>query len=175
MTPTISLLTDFGPGSVYVGQMHAVIRRLAPEAHVVDLAHDCPAGHVEAAAYVLRRSVPHFPLGTIHVVVVDPGVGTSRAVLAARTADHLFLGPDNGVLAEAIRGAEIRRVENRTLMATEISPTFHGRDVMAPVAARLATGTALTDVGPPAEPLRVPPARTIEAGAVTGQIGRAHV
>lgn len=170
MTATVSLLTDFGPGSVYVGQMHAVLRRLAPSAHVVDLAHDCPAGRVEAAAYILRRSVPHFPEGTIHVVVVDPGVGTSRAVLAAQAAGNVFVGPDNGVLTEAVAGAEVRRIENRTLMAAEIAPTFHGRDIMAPVAARLAAGLALREVGPVAEPLRAPPQLEIEAGGVTGRV-----
>ena len=170
MTATVSLLTDFGPGSVYVGQMHAVLRRLAPDARVVDLAHDCPAGRVEAAAYILRRSVPHFPEGTIHVVVVDPGVGTSRAVLAARTEASLFVGPDNGVLAEAVQDAEIRRIENRTWMAPDIAPTFHGRDVMAPVAARLAIGLALEDVGPLVEPLRAPSALAIEGGGVTGRV-----
>ncbi len=170
MTAPISLLTDFGSGSVYVGQMHAVLLRLAPDVPVVDLAHDCPAGHVEAAAYILRRSVPHFPPGTVHVVVVDPGVGTSRAVLAARTDQGLFVGPDNGALAEAVAGGEVRRVENRALMARDISPTFQGRDIMAPVAARLATGTALVEVGPVARPLHVPPVLEIEDGGVTGRV-----
>src|SRR5207253_1259886 len=80
----VSLLTDFGPGSVYVGQMHATIARLAPAVRVIDLAHDVPFASTEAAAYLLRRSHAHFPRGTVHVVVVDPGVGTERAILAAR-------------------------------------------------------------------------------------------
>lgn len=170
MTPTVSLLTDFGPGSVYVGQMHAVVKRIAPSAQVIDLAHDCPAGHIEAAAYILRRSVVHFAPGTVHVVVVDPGVGTSRAVLAARTDESLFVGPDNGVLTDVIADAEVRRIENGALMAAEIAPTFHGRDIMAPVAARLATGLSLEEVGPEALPLQVPPELDFDEGGVTGRV-----
>jgi len=170
VTAPISLLTDFGPGSVYVGQMHAVLRRLAPDVPIVDLAHDCPAGRVEAAAYILRRSVLHFPPDSVHVVVVDPGVGTSRAVLGARAGEQVFVGPDNGVLAEAVEGGEVRRVENPALMAERISSTFHGRDIMAPVAARLATGTPLESVGPRVRPLRLPAQLEYADGAVVGRV-----
>jgi hypothetical protein len=147
----VTLLTDFGPGSVYVGQMHAVLLRTAPAVRVVDLAHDCPFAGIESAAYVLQRSYPHFPPGTVHVVVVDPGVGSGRAILAVRAAGHVFLAPDNGVLAPILlrgKDLEVRHVENRALMNEKISSTFHGRDIFAPVAARLASGTALAEVGP---------------------------
>lgn len=170
MTTTISLLTDFGPGSVYVGEMHAVLRRLAPDAGIVDLAHDIPVGGVEAAAYVLGRSWRHGPEGTVHVVVVDPGVGTSRAILAARAGGHLFVGPDNGVLADVVGDGEVRRVENRARMAETISSTFHGRDIMAPVAAGLATGGPLEEVGPPVRPCSTPSRLSRGSGGITGCI-----
>lgn len=169
-TLLVSLLTDFGPGSVYVGQMHAVLRRRLPDVRIVDLAHDCPPGGIEAAAYVLKRSYGHFPSGSVHVVVVDPGVGTSRAVLAAKAHGHYFVGPDNGVLWDEIVGGEVRRVENRDWMAEEISNTFHGRDVMAPVAACLAEGRPLAEVGPGIEPLPVPGGPIAGRNAVEGRV-----
>lgn len=170
MTTIISLLTDFGPGSVYVGQMHAVLTRMAPGARVVDLAHDCPTGNVEAAAYLLRGSWSRFPEGTIHVAVVDPGVGTSRAVLAARAHGHAFVAPDNGTLGGLVEGGEVRQIVHRDVMAAEVTPTFHGRDVMAPVAARLATGMPLAHVGPPAVPIRLPTGISRDPGGITGRV-----
>ena len=169
----VSLLTDFGPGSVYVGQMHATIARLAPAVRVIDLAHDVPFASTEAAAYLLRRSHGHFPRGTVHVVVVDPGVGTERAILAARAGGHLFLAPDTGVLGPVLAldsGAEVRRVEARGLMNERISKTFHGRDVMAPVAARLAAGTALEGVGPVGVPRPAPPGPVRSVSGVDGRV-----
>ncbi len=159
--PVLSLLTDFGPGSVYVGEVHAVVRSLLPDAVVVDLAHDCPPGDVEAGAYLIGRAWSLCPPGTAHVVVVDPGVGTARRILAARARGHLFVGPDNGVLAPLVEGGEVRSVENDALFRRPTCATFHGRDVMAPVAARLLSGTPFAEVGPPASP------RALEGGAVT--------
>lgn len=147
MSRLVSLLTDFGAGSVYVGQMHAVLRRRLPGVTILDLAHDCPAGGIEAAAYLLRRSYRHCPQSTVHVVVVDPGVGTGRAILAAHARDQYFVGPDNGVLTAIVEGGDVRRVENPALVEEEVSSTFHGRDIMAPVGAFLAAGGALADVG----------------------------
>jgi S-adenosylmethionine hydrolase len=169
----VSLLTDFGPGSVYVGQMHGTILRLAPQARVVDLAHDCPFGNTESAAYILRRSYPHFPPGTVHVVVVDPGVGSNRAVLVASASEHLFVAPDTGVLGPvlALDGqAKVRRIENRSLMNAQISTTFHGRDILAPAAARLATGAAVEDFGSAITPKRSPPGPTREGSAIVGSV-----
>lgn len=162
----VSLLTDFGAGSVYVGQMHAVLARRAPGARVIDLAHDCPPGEVAAAGYILQRSWRHVPEGTVHVAVVDPGVGSGRAILAARARGQMFVAPDNGLLGpilDAAPDAEVRRVENRALWNESVSSTFHGRDVMAPVAAHLVAGGALEDVGPPA-PERVDLARAAREG-----------
>jgi S-adenosyl-L-methionine hydrolase (adenosine-forming) len=169
----VSLLTDFGPGSVYVGQMHATILRLAPSSRVVDLAHDCPFGNTEAAGYILRRSYPHFPEGTVHVVVVDPGVGSNRAVLVASAAGHLFVAPDTGVLGGVLAldpAAVVRRVEKRTLMNDRISSTFHGRDILAPAAARLATGTDVEDFGPAITPRAAPPGPAREGEAFVGSV-----
>ncbi len=169
----VTLLTDFGPGSVYVGQMHGVIHRLSPGARIVDLAHDCPPGVVAAASYILMRSYVHYPKGTVHVAVVDPGVGSSRAILAARADDHTFIAPDNGLLGGVLAGAEtseIRRVENKDLMNDPVSKTFHGRDIFAPVAARLAMGTPLTEVGPEAEAEIARPGPEIDGDGVTGTV-----
>ena len=147
----VALLTDFGPGSVYVGQMHATLLRRAPGVRVLDLAHDCPAGGIAAAAYLLERSVPHVPDGTIFVAVVDPGVGSARPILAAHAGGHVFLAPDNGLLGGILAQhpeAEVRRVENLALRNEVVSSTFHGRDVFAPAAAHLAAGGARSLLGP---------------------------
>jgi S-adenosylmethionine hydrolase len=167
----VSLLTDFGPGSVYVGQMHATVARHAPSVRVVDLAHDCPFGSVEAAAYILRRSFRHFPEGTVHVVVVDPGVGSGRAILCASAAGHVFVAPDTGVLGSVLAldaAADVRRLENRAWMNEAISSTFHGRDVMAPAAARLATGSSVADAGPAARPVAPPRGPVASGGGLDG-------
>jgi S-adenosylmethionine hydrolase len=169
----VSLLTDFGPGSVYVGQMHATILRIAPALRVVDLAHDCPFGNTEAAAYILRRSHFHFPPGTVHVVVVDPGVGSQRAILVAAAADHLFVAPDTGVLGPILSldaNAKVRRIENRALMNESVSSTFHGRDILAPAGARLGAGASPEDFGPAATPRPAPTGPTREGGAVIGTV-----
>jgi S-adenosylmethionine hydrolase len=175
VTPSgiVSLLTDFGPGSVYVGQMHAVIARLAPAARVVDLAHDCPFAAIDAASYILQRSWRHFPAGSVHVVVVDPGVGGRRAVIAARAGGHFFVAPDNGVLGavlEADPKAETRAVENRALMNEEVSHTFHGRDILAPVASRLAARTPFEEVGPVVSATLPPPGVRAGADATDGKV-----
>jgi S-adenosylmethionine hydrolase len=169
----VSLLTDFGPGSPYVGQMHATVLRLAPAARVVDLAHDVPFGNTEAAAYVLRRSVPHFPPGTVHVVVVAPGVGSRRAILAAQAGGHAFVAPDTGVLGPLLvadPSAVVRRVENRAYMNPVVSSTFQGRDVLAPAAARLATGTPIEEFGPAATPHPPPRGPLREGRAWVGAV-----
>lgn len=166
----VTLLTDFGPGSVYVGQMHAVFAREAPGLRVIDLAHDCPFAAIEAAAYILDRSFRHFPEGSVHVAVVDPGVGGGRDVLAVRSQGHLFVAPDNGVLHAVLEDAVIRRVENRAWMSANVSSTFHGRDIMAPVAARLARGEPFEDVGPRADASPFPTGLEAEEGAIEGAV-----
>src|SRR5205823_6052159 len=135
----ITLTTDFGTADGYVGAMKGVIAREC-EATVVDIAHDIPPGDLAHAAWVLATAAPHFPAGTIHVVVVDPGVGGARQAVVARTRRYWFIGPDNGVLAyvtDSTSQAWSLRTESGA-----ISPTFHGRDVFAPAAAALARGAA---------------------------------
>jgi S-adenosylmethionine hydrolase len=169
----VTLLTDFGPGSVYVGQMHATVLRVAPAVQVVDLAHDCPAGGVAAGAYLLRRSFGHFPDHTVHAAVVDPGVGSARAILAAQADGHFFLAPDNGLLGGILDDAEevtVRRVENEALMNERVSRTFHGRDIFAPVAAHIARGGRLSEVGPECEWEPARPGPEAGDGAIAGRV-----
>lgn len=169
----VALLTDFGPGSVYVGQLHAVLARRAPAARVVDLAHDCPPGIVASAAYVLQRSWRHFPAGSVHVAVVDPGVGSGRAILAARAHGQWFIAPDNGLLGGVLIDAEdavVHRIENEALFNDTVSHTFHGRDVMAPVAAHLVGGGALAEVGPEVAPAVVLPGPRVAADHLDGEV-----
>lgn len=153
----VTLLTDFGISDTYVGMMKGVIASIAPDAHVVDLTHDVPPQDVQAGAFHLMVAYGYFPPGTVHVAVVDPGVGTGRAIITVRAGGHLFVGPDNGVLRWAVEsagGAERAvRVENRDYALPVVSATFHGRDVMAPAAAHLARGLPLESLGPAAETL----------------------
>lgn len=131
--------------------MKGVILGIAPDARIVDLTHDVPPQDVRAGALLLRTAVPYFPAGTIHVAVVDPGVGTRRRALLVETADAWFLGPDNGLLGLAAPRAAVRRVRDVSrspFRRRPVSRTFHGRDVFAPVAARLARGIPPARLGP---------------------------
>lgn len=152
--PIITLLTDFGSVDPFAGIMKGVILGIAPHALLVDLTHCVPPQEVVPGALLLRSAVPYFPDGTIHVAVVDPGVGSSRRSLVIETARGLLIGPDNGLLSLAAaslgRGCA-RAIENRELMRPEVSSTFHGRDVFAPVAAHLACGLSPESVGPAVE------------------------
>ena len=142
--PTITLLTDFGTADSYVAEMKGVLLSGAPGATLVDISHAVPPGNIATAAYLLGRTWRHFPRGTVHLVVVDPGVGTTRRAVAVGREGHLFVAPDNGVLTPVIGpGSEVW-----TLAEPEgASPTFHGRDLFAPAAARLARGATLAEVG----------------------------
>lgn len=148
------LLTDFGLSDPYVGIMKGVILSRAPKAQLVDLSHGVPPGDVRAAAFTLKVSVPFFPLGSLFVCVVDPGVGSKRRVLWARSARHQFLAPDNGLLSwlegdDAL--VEVREVANESLYLPRVSKTFHGRDVFAPVAAKLGGTLSPVMLGPKAD------------------------
>ncbi len=157
--PLITLLTDFGYKDHYVAAMKGVILSICPEARIVDIAHGVPKFDVRAAAYVLRGAYRYFPPGTIHVVVVDPGVGTERRAVAVKSRNYIFIGPDNGVLSLALAEdgvKEARVIENRDLMLPRITYTFHGRDIFAPVAAHLARGVPFSLVGRRLERLREP-------------------
>jgi len=144
----IVLLTDFGTRDHYVGVMKGMILAQAPGARIVDLCHEVPPQDVRAGAYLLRVSVPYFPRGSLFVAVVDPGVGSARRILWARTARQQFLAPDNGILGWLEEPVLDRREVVRRPWMPELSATFHGRDVFAPVAARLARGLSPLRLGP---------------------------
>jgi S-adenosyl-L-methionine hydrolase (adenosine-forming) len=140
----VTLLTDFGGADGYVGAMKGVIQRLAPGTTVIDLAHDVPRHDVAHAAWVLTTSAWEFPEGTIHVVVVDPGVGGARAEVIVAAGGHLFVGPDNGVFGHVAAAGDSAWGIPPPAGA---SPTFHGRDVFAPTAAALARGAGPETLG----------------------------
>jgi S-adenosylmethionine hydrolase len=154
--PLITLLTDFGQESFFPAAMKGVILGRCPTARIVDITHAVPEHDIVAGSYALFAVHDYFPIGTIHVAVVDPGVGTARRVLAVEMDGRLFLVPDNGLMSFILKSSapdRIFAVENRDLMAPHISPTFHGRDVFAPVAAHLACGMPIEKVGPQVESL----------------------
>lgn len=145
MSTVITLLTDFGTADGYVAELKGVLLKLAPGAIVVDVTHDVAPGDIAAGAYLLGRTWAAFPGGTVHLAVVDPGVGTARRALAVQAGGHRFVGPDNGLLSRVL---EVPNAQVVSLVTPPgASPTFHGRDLFAPAAARLAKGTALADLG----------------------------
>ena len=151
MSGLVTLLTDFGTRDAFVGIMKGVMLSLDPTLRLIDLTHEIPAQAVDVGALVLRSAVPYFPDGTVHLAVVDPGVGTARGAIAVRTERALLVGPDNGLLAPAaaaLGGARaVHAIDNQALWRRPVSRTFHGRDVFAPAAAHLARGGALAALG----------------------------
>ena len=150
----ITLLTDFGVQDEYVGVLKGVILSTDPNATIVDISHAIPAQDITAAAHTLKASYPYFPQGTIHVAVVDPGVGTRRAIIAVLSGGHFFLAPDNGLLDPILRQAKsvtIHRVDNDMLFLHPVSRTFQGRDIFAPIAGHLSKGFSLDALGPMVE------------------------
>ncbi len=151
---TIALLTDFGDNDGFVGMIKGTIKSLAPDCEIIDITHNIAAFDIRAAAFVLQKSIRYFPPQTVFVGVVDPGVGSARRILAARAGDFYFVAPDNGLLSYLLTdfaAKQVHVVENEALFLPEHGQTFHGRDIMAPIAARLATGLALEAVGPATE------------------------
>lgn len=142
MSGVVSFLTDFGSRDPYVGEMKGRILGVDPSARLVDLTHAIPAGDVAAGAFLLSRAWSAFPTGTVHLAVVDPGVGTSRAALAVESGGHWFVGPDNGLLSLAVTVPERIWSLDPGLVAAgqEVAPTFHGRDLFAPAVARILAG-----------------------------------
>ena len=146
----ITLTTDFGYQDPFVGIIKGVIAAINSRAQVIDLTHGVPAQNVMAAALILQHSVRFFPAGTIHVVVVDPGVGSVRKPILVEHEDHYFIGPDNGVLSLALDGNVPQRIielTNAEYHLEQVSNTFHGRDIFAPVAAHLSLGVPTTQFG----------------------------
>jgi S-adenosyl-L-methionine hydrolase (adenosine-forming) len=173
---TVTFLSDYGLDDDFVGVCHGVIARIAPDARVIDVTHGIPRHDVRSGAIVLRRALPYFPTG-VHLAVVDPEVGGDRRAVALRTAEgnRLLVGPDNGLLSLAaarfggiVEAVDVGRSAHRLEPA---SATFHGRDIFAPVAARLAAGAPLADAGEPLDPdelnaLHMPLARLDEQALV---------
>lgn len=145
MRPLITLFTDFGTADGYVAEMKGVLYDLAPNVEVVDLSHDVPPQNVERARLAVARYWRRFPLQTVHLVVVDPGVGSERAALAVASEGRFLVGPDNGVLSPALLTSDARAV--RLAIPAHAAPTFHGRDVFAPAAAALARGAEIDSLG----------------------------
>ncbi len=146
---TITLTTDFGNSDQYVSAMKAVILGINPEVRLVDVSHEIPPQDIMAAAWVLKNSAFLYPAGTIHLVVVDPGVGTDRNPVAVRIGEQLFVGPDNGLFSLIADRDPYDAVllDDHTYWRSECSSTFHGRDIFAPVAAHLSRGLPLHDLG----------------------------
>lgn len=151
MPKIVALLTDYGTKDQYAGSLRGSVLAACPDAQVVDVTHDVTAHAVREAAFVLRATVPVFPAGTAFVAVVDPGVGTSRRGIAIRAGGYFFVGPDNGIFSLILSDhpeAEVRHLTNAGLFRSNVSSTFHGRDIFGPVAGALVRGTAFEEVGP---------------------------
>jgi S-adenosyl-L-methionine hydrolase (adenosine-forming) len=171
MRPLITLLTDFGTADGYVAELKGVLFSAAPEVTVVDLSHDLPAQDVESGRLAVARYWRRFPSGTVHVVVVDPGVGSARVALAVSSEGRYLVGPDNGVLSPSLLVSGARAIA--LPIPSSASATFHGRDVFAPAAAALATGTPIDSLGAVChDPVirRTPEARRADDGTVIGEV-----
>jgi len=172
---TVSLTTDFGNQDGYVGTMKGVMAGIAPDIAMVDITHDIPPQSVSATAYVLWTALPYFPEDAVHLVVVDPGVGTSRHAIASKTAWGVLVGPDNGVFSYVWDQAPPEltvALENPAYQRPVVSGTFHGRDIFAPAAAHIAAGVPLREFGPEVSlPVRLPtPGMAVGDGVIRGQV-----
>lgn len=171
MRALITLFTDFGTADGYVAEIKGVLYELAPNVDVVDLSHDVPSQGVEHTRLAVARYWRRFPTGTVHLVIVDPGVGSERAALAVASDGRFLVGPDNGVLSPALLTSDAMTV--RLSIPPHAAPTFHGRDVFAPAAAALASGAALESLGVAfATPVirRTPNAVRTPDGALLGEV-----
>lgn len=179
--PIISLTTDFGTQDSFVGTMKGVILRICPDAQIVDISHQVPPQNISSAAFMLLGSTKYFSPGTVHVIVIDPGVGTARRAIAARLGEHIYVAPDNGVLTllfeQAEQGGEpieIVDLDKPEYYLDEISTTFHGRDIFSPCGAHLATGVPLNEIGTPIrDALRIDiPQAAWEGNVLNGEVIR---
>ncbi len=173
--PLVTLTTDFGTADGYVGAMKGVILSIAPDARLVDISHEIAPQDVRQAAYVLYTAHPFFPSHTVHLVVVDPGVGSARRPIGLRTPRGTFVGPDNGVFSYVMAGEQVEalvELANPRYRLSQVSHTFHGRDVFAPAAAHLAAGAPIKALGPPVrDPVAFPPPRLeVASDGVTGEV-----
>jgi S-adenosyl-L-methionine hydrolase (adenosine-forming) len=172
----VTLTTDFGAGSFYVAAMKGVLLSGAPEARLIDLSHTIPPQDLRFTAFFLARCLPYFPTGSIHVVVVDPGVGTDRSILHIEAEGRHLIAPDNGCWCLAVEQwtdrPQVRRLTESTLWQPTVSATFHGRDIFAPVAVYLARGGAPEALGSPVTGwIRLAlPAPTLGPDRLTGEV-----
>lgn len=172
----LTFLTDFGLTDYYVAAVKGTVLRLAPGTQIVDISHDVPPGDVATGAFLLAAAVPAFPVGTVHLAVVDPGVGSQRRLLAARTPSGWLVGPDNGLFTPLLGDARVHSVERSDLFLSGFpsgtGQTFHGRDRFAPIAAWLLRGEPLAALGPEIfDPVRLagePPQRS--PGELLGRV-----
>jgi S-adenosylmethionine hydrolase len=152
----ITLLTDFGLSGPYVGSMKGIILGINPDVKIIDISHRISPQNIEEAAFVLNQVYKYFPESTIHVIVVDPGVGSKRAVLAVKTNVYTFIAPDNGVLKYIYHNhpdAIVYEITNKMYFRQSVSHTFHGRDIFAPVAAHLSIGIEIANMGSKCSPV----------------------
>jgi S-adenosylmethionine hydrolase len=175
--PIITLLTDFGWGDGYIGAMKGVILQINPQCRIVDLAHEIAPHDVMGAALVLGQAYPFFPSGTIHVAVVDPGVGGARRPLVLETEGYRFVGPDNGCFTFVLKreeGVQAFELTEEQFRLPRVSHTFHGRDIFAPAAAHLSAGVPPAAMGPPVEATDLTflaiPDPVAEGGALLGEV-----
>lgn len=171
----VTLLSDFGLKDPYVAEMKAVILSISPEAQIVDVTHEIEKFNIHMGAFVLASAAPHFPSKTIHMAVVDPGVGTKRRSIIVETKRGLYVGPDNGLLMLAAHKEEITKVHhivNPKYMLPKVSNTFHGRDIFAPTAAHLASGIAPSEFGPSIQDYTFPEFAKpqVREGEVVGEV-----
>ena len=148
---TITFITDFGQKDWFVGTMKGLINKINPQAEVIDVSHQIRPQHIRAAAFALKSAYHYFRPGTIHVVIVDPGVGSARRPIAVKAGQYLFVSPDNGLLSYIYKQEKVKEivaVTNKQYFLPSTSSTFHGRDIFAPVAAYLSKGVTLREMGP---------------------------
>ena len=176
----ITLTTDFGTRQGSDGVLHGAIYRIAPDAVITDLSHHITPQDIREANFVVNNSAFFFPEGTVHVIVVDPGVGTERRPIAARIGEHYFVAPDNGVLTACLNRADcegwttdVVELDRPEYWLDAVTMTFHGRDLFSPVGAHLAAGVELTDLGSPMDdPITIPLWGATQAndGSITGEV-----
>ncbi len=177
-SPIITLTTDFGTSDVYVGVMKGVILNINPDAQIVDITHDIPPQDIHEAAFTIHAAQRYFPKGTIHIIVVDPGVGSNRQTIVCHTDNAFFVCPNNGVLSYVLQDVETENnpdtiaIDNPTYLMPKVSNTFHGRDIFAPIAAHLSLGVTMKEIGTPIHDLISLPLHTasISDNTLTGQI-----
>ncbi len=174
-TRVITLMTDFGTSDHYVGVMKGVILNINPHAQIVDITHTIPPQDIHGAAILIDTAYRYFPSGTIHLIVVDPGVGSHRRAIICQTETARFICPDNGILTHIIHNEKYIRtvsVENSSYFLPQVSNTFHGRDIFAPVAAHLSRGVSMDKLGNPiTDPVQFPiPKPKVTNGVIVGHI-----